>query len=434
MNESEIIKKISFQESQLSRSIKEAEIIHGIGKTATESTTFELAKEGSSINEYSTEIQISQQKVVEELKNLEQVHIDITRKEKEKEKVIKDQNIELEDFKNQQHNDLEEVRKKYNNKLKNTQKETETIYKKEENDGKSAISKKDKETKRILIQAEKSQNKIIKETEKIHNKRIKDLTKEFEDFSKQIELSKNNQIKELGKNHDNFLLEIVNIDKNLSKKKNEMSKGVETKEKNALLKSEISTLQGLLSEKKLDIEPRKLKLRELIENTEKESIQTIKDKENWINDEIEKSHLNLLSLTKSKTAEVTELTLEENTKFKEMKEVLDTSIVDLRAKQREIVKSIKEEKESSVFKKEKEVISSINEKEKEIEKSIAKANVDFEIERKKMLNNIQVNLQSATTNLDTTIKKYYDYFSNLPDIVANSTLTSENISEIGLNQ
>jgi hypothetical protein len=107
---------------------------------------------------------------------------------------------------------------------------------------------------------------------------------------------------------------------------------------------------------------------------------------------------------------VKDIKSDETDKFAKLKDMRSTSIGVLRSEQIKIYKAIEAEKDNNVFKKEKEVKSSINEKEIATTNMIATLRVNFELERKNMLEMANKSLIRSNIELNNAIEKYYTFF------------------------
>ena len=411
MNTIELRKKISYQEPSLLKTIKEAEFVRQIGNSVIQATSYESTRESTSISDYSMELQSAQQNLLSNIKNLEKVHDDISKKEKELEESIKVTKRDLEDHKNLKNSEFETVKKEYANKLKLAQDEANEKYKKETNLNKSAISHKEKETNNILTRASKNQEKAIKEAQQTFNERSKSINSEVLETKKELESSKQLKIKELQNEYNIFEKETNNLEKELSKSENNIPN------------SEISKLKNKITEKKTKLKALENRLNENIIELENIFSKRKAEKDDWATLELATASKIFNDFKNTKTTEVSDIKSDETDKFAKLKEMRATSISDLRSEQKAIYKAIESEKENIVSIKEKEVINSINEKEISTTDKIESLKVNFELERKNMLELANKSLINSNFELNNAIEKYYTFFNDnesLPSVLINS--------------
>ena len=411
MNTIDLRKKISYQEPSLLKTIKEAEFVRQIGNSVIQATSYESTRESTSISDYSMELQSAQQNLLSNIKNLEKIHGDISKKEKELEESIKVTTKDLEDHKNLKNSEFETVKKEYATKLKSAQDEADEQYKKELNLNKSAISHKAKETNNILTRADKNQEKAIKEAQRTFNERSKVINSETFETKKDLESSKQIKIKELQNEYNKFEKETNNLEKELSKSEDNIPK------------SEILKLKKRFIEKKNELKIRESRLNEQVLELEDKYNKLKAEKDDWAKLELATASKILNDFKNSKITEITDIKSDEIDKFAKLKEMRATSISDLRSEQKAIYKAIESEKEDIVSIKEKEVINSINEKEIVTTTKIASLKVTFELERKNMLELANKTLIKSNIDLNNAIEKYYTFFNDnesLPGVLINS--------------
>lgn len=404
-------KKIKYPDDTVIELLQQASLIEALGKTAIQTTKFEGEFTSDNVLQNVLDLKSSMNNVLEDLQILKDTYAQIDKNKSEMEKKIKNSERAFLAFQKEQISNLDSIKKEYEKKLNITKNETRKKEERAKNEAQQEVARKEREHNKQIKDTEREVSKNINDADRLKNNQIKQITNNFEKFQKDSLKEKQKKLSELHASVDQIMIDINNLKEQISKKEEDAIKlnekidngRTDLKENLTQLKSEITKLKESLKLKENTIDINKQDLEDKIQQTESHYSALIADQNKFKSIEISKAEGEFENLKESELERLENVKLTEVVRFEKLRESRTTSVAELRAQQKAIMKAFEEHQEDTITVAEREAKKAIEDKRIQIDKEIETFKNEFESYRHKRLFSVNKNLTTSVTSLSQKI-------------------------------
>ena len=400
-------KKLKFPNDTVIELLQEASLIQALGQTAVQTTKFEGEFTSENILQNIFDLKTSMTEVLTDLQNLKELYSEIDRKKSEMEKNIKLSERVYLAFQKEQISTLDSIKKEYETKLAQTQAETKKTEEKAKLEAKQEIDRKERERNKLITETEREVTRAINEAERTKNNKVKQLTSDLEKFRKDTLKEKQDKITQYNSAFDQFMKDLNDLKSQLTKKEDELIKVTEKvkagknelKELERQLKIDIKGLKESIALVEEKVDSKKSELEQNIKSSSEQFDSLISEREKYSSKEIANSENEFNEFKEKEIEKLEKVKTKEEDNFAKLKENRATSVAELRAQQKAIMKAFEEKKEDTVTVAEKDAKKAIEDKRIEIDKQINGYKDDFETFRKTKMATINQKLSNSVETL-----------------------------------